>query len=57
MTDQLADLTEALLKAARSAGADAADAMALSGSSLSVDIRKGALEQAERSESIEIGLR
>jgi PmbA protein len=57
MTIDLAGLTDALLTAARSAGAKAADAMALSGAALSVDIRKGALEQAERAESIEIGLR
>jgi PmbA protein len=57
MTNQLADLTEALLVAARTAGADAADAMAMSGAALSVDIRKGKLEQAERAEGIEIGLR
>jgi PmbA protein len=31
--------------------------MAVSGTSLSIDIRKGALEQAERSEGVEIGLR
>ena len=57
MTDQLAALTDALLRAARAEGAQAADAMALSGTSLSVDMRKGNLEQAERAESIEIGLR
>ena len=57
MSAQLADLTDALLTAARLAGAEAADAMALSGTALSVDIRKGALEQAERAESVEIGLR
>lgn len=57
MTDHLAALTGALLDAAKKAGADSADAMALSGASLSVDIRKGALEQAERAESVEIGLR
>lgn len=57
MTDHLARLTSALLDCAKSAGAESADAMALSGSSLSVDMRKGALEQAERAESIEIGLR
>ncbi len=57
MTDHLASLTEALLAAARSAGAEAADAIAVSGTSLSIDIRKGALEQAERSEGTEIGLR
>lgn len=50
-------LTEALLTAARRAGADAADAMAVAGTALSIDIRQGRLEQAERSEGVEIGLR
>ena len=54
---RLASLTEALLFAAKQAGAEAADAMALSGTSQSIDIRAGALEQAERSEATEIGLR
>lgn len=57
MTQSLEHLTTALLAAATSAGADAADAMAMAGASLSIDIRMGKLEQAERSESIEIGLR
>ena len=57
MTRSLESLTEALLSAARRAGADAADALAVEGTSLSIDIRAGALEQAERSESIELGLR
>ena len=56
MTD-LAPLTHALLEAARKAGAEAADALAVQGTSLSIDIRQGALEQAERSEGIELGLR
>ena len=56
MTD-LAPLTHALLDAARKAGAEAADALAVQGTSLSIDIRQGALEQAERSEGIELGLR
>ncbi len=51
-------LTAALLDAALAkAGADAADAMAVDGTSLSIDVRDGALEQAERSEGIDIGLR
>ena len=50
-------LTDALLTAARKAGAESADAMAVSGTSVSIETRGGALEQAERSESIEIGLR
>jgi PmbA protein len=57
MTDRLATLTQALLDAAKKAGAEAADAMALSGTSQSIDIRAGKLEQAERSEGTEIGLR
>jgi len=51
------NLTARLLEAARSAGADQADAMAVDGTSLSIDVRGGALEQAERSEGIELGLR
>lgn len=54
---RLASLTQALLDAAHKAGAEQADAMALSGISQSIDIRAGALEQAERSEATEIGLR
>lgn len=57
MTDRLETLTEALLGAARRAGAGAADAIALEGRSVGIDIRGGALEQAERSEAVEIGLR
>ncbi len=53
----LSDLTDALLAAAKSAGADAADAIATDGRSLSIDVRNGALEHAERAEGIEIGLR
>ena len=57
MTETLERLTQALLDAARHAGAEAADAMAIDGRSTSIDIRAGALEQAERAEAIEIGLR
>ncbi|MHA6345066.1 TldD/PmbA family protein [Roseivivax sp. CAU 1761] len=57
MDHDLAALADQLLDAARAAGADAADALARAGTSLSVDVRGGALEQAERSESVEIGLR
>ena len=53
----LSRLTDALLDAARRAGAEAADALAVDGTSVSVDVLKGALEHAERSEGIEIGLR
>ncbi|NHX27553.1 TldD/PmbA family protein, partial [Escherichia coli] len=50
-------MTTKLLDAARKAGADAADAMAVSGTSLSIDVRHGALEHAELSEGTDIGLR
>ncbi|MEO1536857.1 MAG: TldD/PmbA family protein [Pseudomonadota bacterium] len=53
----LSDLTEALLAAAKKSGADAADALATDGRSLSIDVRNGALEHAERAEGVEIGLR
>ncbi len=53
----LSHLTDALLTAARRAGATEADAMAVEGTALSIEVRGGALEQAERSEGIEIGLR
>lgn len=54
---RLSTLTEALLDAAAKAGAGAADAIAVDGRSVSIDVRGGALEQAERSEGVEIGLR
>jgi len=53
----LATLAEAMLEAAKAAGADAADALAVDGTSLSVDVLNGRLEQAERAEGVEIGLR
>ncbi|MGY9010910.1 MAG: PmbA/TldA family metallopeptidase, partial [Rhodobacterales bacterium] len=57
MANTLNDLTEMLLSAAVKAGADSADAMAVRGQSLSIDVRSGQLEQAERSEGTDIGLR
>ncbi|MGB3179099.1 MAG: TldD/PmbA family protein [Albidovulum sp.] len=57
MTDRLAALTEALLAAATKAGASAADAIAIRGTAVGIDVRSGVLEQAERSEGVEIGLR
>lgn len=56
MTD-LAWLTAVLLDTARKAGAEAADAIAVGGTSVAIDIRAGQLETAERSEGVEIGLR
>jgi len=57
MSDRLQDLTTRLLSAATKAGADTADAMAVDGTSISIDVRDGKLEQAERSEGVDIGLR
>ncbi len=57
MTAKLQDLTAALLDAALKAGASAADAIAVDGRSVSIDVRGGVLEQAERSEGVEVGLR
>ncbi|NIZ14683.1 TldD/PmbA family protein [Phaeobacter sp. HF9A] len=57
MTQSPETLCHALLDAARKAGADSADAMAAEGSSLSIEVRAGTLEHAERSEGVDIGLR
>jgi PmbA protein len=57
MTQSLADLTQRLIDAAKSAGADAADAVAIDGTSVSIDVRGGVLEEAQRSEATDIGLR
>jgi len=53
----LAALAERLVAAARRAGADAADAVAVRSMSLSVEIREGAVEESQRSESDDVGLR
>lgn len=57
MSGSLETLTQALLAAAQRAGAEAADALAVEGHALSIDVRAGALEQAERSEGTDLGLR
>ncbi|MCL3881405.1 TldD/PmbA family protein [Marivita sp. GX14005] len=57
MTHSLDHLTQSLLRQAAKAGADAADVLAVRGSSMTVDVRSGTLEQAERSEGTDIGLR
>ncbi|WP_417206224.1 TldD/PmbA family protein [Antarctobacter sp.] len=57
MTDTPQELAAALLDAARKAGADAADALAVGATAQSIDVRGGTLEQAERSESRDLGLR
>jgi len=53
----LAERAERLVKAARAAGADAADAVALRSMSLSVEVRDGAVEESERAEGDDLGLR
>jgi PmbA protein len=53
----LTDLAERLAAAARRAGADAADALAVRSVSLAVEVREGAVEESERSEGDDVGLR
>ncbi|MFY0621828.1 MAG: TldD/PmbA family protein [Pelagimonas sp.] len=57
MSQSSLDLTQGLLEAAKRAGADAADAIAVKGTALSIDVHDGKLEQAERAEGSDIGLR
>ena len=51
------DLLADLIRAARTAGADAADAVLVAGTSLSVQRRLGRIEHLERSEARDLGLR
>jgi PmbA protein len=53
----LIQLAERLVTAAKRAGADAADAVAVRSMSMSVEVREGAVEETERSESDDMGLR
>jgi len=53
----LVDLASRLVAAARRAGAEAADAVAVRSVSLSVDVRDGAVEESQRSEGDDVGLR
>ncbi len=57
MTDMLENLSQQLLEAAARAGADAADALVVEGTSLSIDVLGGKLEHAERAEGTDLGLR
>jgi PmbA protein len=50
-------LAERLVKAARAAGADAADAVAMRAVSQSVEVRDGRVEESERAEGNDMGLR
>nr|WP_208408159.1 metallopeptidase TldD-related protein [Variibacter gotjawalensis] len=53
----MVSLTERLVEAARRAGADAADAIAVRSMALGVQVREGAVEESERSEGDDFGLR
>jgi PmbA protein len=53
----LSALAQALVEAARRAGADAADAVAVRGVSQGVEVRDGHVEESERSEGDDVGLR
>src|ERR1700756_5548185 len=53
----LTDLAERLGVAPRRAGADAADAIATRGVSQSVEVRDGTVEESERAEGDDLGLR
>ncbi len=57
MTRTPEDISQSLLQAAQKAGAEAADAIVVDGSSISVEVRNTALEHAERSEGTDLGLR
>jgi PmbA protein len=56
MTDYISLLSD-LIRQARTAGADAADAVMINGTSLSVSSRQGKTEHLERSEGRDLGLR
>ena len=53
----LLDRAERLVKAARAAGADAADAVVMRSLSLSIEVRDGAVEESESAEGDDLGLR
>ncbi|WP_138465296.1 TldD/PmbA family protein [Poseidonocella sp. HB161398] len=57
MTDTLSDLAARLLDSARAAGAESADALVTRGASVSIGLQARKLEEVERSESVDLGLR
>ncbi len=57
MTQNLDQIAQQLLDIAKRAGAQAADVLVVDGTSVSIDVRDGALEHAERAEGVDIGLR
>src|SRR3982751_734755 len=54
---RLSTLAQRLVEAAKRAGADAADAVAVRNVSQGVEVRDGRVEESERSEGDDVGLR
>jgi len=54
---ELSDLAAQLVEAAQRAGADAADALAIRSEETAIGVRAGALEEANRAESVDFGVR
>ena len=57
MTNTLEAISARMIELATKAGAEAADTIVVDGASVSVEVRGGKLEHAERAESIDVGLR
>jgi PmbA protein len=57
VTHDFQALSNRVLRAAANAGADASDVLLVDGTNTSIEVRAGALEHAERSEGLDIGLR
>ncbi|HMK71645.1 MAG TPA: DNA gyrase modulator, partial [Xanthobacteraceae bacterium] len=53
----LTDVAQRLVSAARRAGADQADALVVRSASLAIELRDGAVEESQRSEGDDLGLR
>ena len=57
MKQSLSQSAQQLLEIAKRAGAQSADVLVVDGTSISIDVREGELEHAERAEGVDIGLR
>lgn len=57
MRKTISEIAENILDQARKAGAEAADVLVVDGKTVSLEVRAGALEHAERSEGVDLGLR
>jgi PmbA protein len=57
VSQNLENIAKRVLSAAKKAGADAADTLIVDGTSVSIEVRAAALEHAERSEGVDLGLR